>query len=370
MSVRDFYISEDKLFPGLIVGALLIESIFPAFAFVKYLIPGIVLFLGLSRARSYPLLVEKKIGQNFFIIVCMILYSFSSLAIRGQNFYSRFFVESFLMLAPLVALSFWNIRNNQERILKTCIYGCIVAYAVQVVYNLQTMGFVSLSEALRDSYMPTETGYIAFVFGLFFVHCFYNDKRKLLLLGVLVFLSFKRINFVAIPAALLMTAFLGRFNFKRIALIAVGINGLLILLLHNFFMGNLDDFIIEKFNMSPNVLSMGRQTILSTVNDYLKDSAGLGIGLGKSVDLLSNSIQIEGINNLHSDLIKIYIEFGILVFCIWIYSLYRINATSKAGLALTIYLNLLFITDNVSVYFFVMIIFYYLSTINSTEKYV
>jgi hypothetical protein len=322
-------------------------------------------------ASTGPLIIEKKVAQNMTLTTGMLLFSCLSLLIRNHHFYNRFFIEAFLLLAPLMALMFWKITHDYEKVLTVCLCGMVAAYIIQVTYNLQSMEFGSLSDAIQNSYMPTETGYIAFVFGLFFIHFFYHDRKKIWLLGILLILSFKRINFVAVPIAIILSGvFYNQKSIKLLPILALIMNALFIVLLRGFFLGNFDNIIEETFGIAPNVLSMGRQTILAEMNEHVKSISWLGIGLGKSVDLLSNSIQLEGINNLHSDLIKNFIEFGPVVFSIWIYSFYRINAISRTGLALTFYLNIIYLTDNVSIYFFVMTVFYYLIAVNNHKIHV
>ena len=96
------YIKQTHFFSVLFIGALILESILPALTFLKYLIPGLFVVVGLFSDAPPSTIVEKKAFQNFILVASIILFSFFSLLFRGQPFYSRFFIETFLILAPLI----------------------------------------------------------------------------------------------------------------------------------------------------------------------------------------------------------------------------------------------------------------------------
>ena len=61
-----------------------------------------------------------------------------------------------------------------------------------------------------------------------------------------------------------------------------------------------------------------------------------------------------------SDILKLSYELGIFGFLVWIACFYRINFRDTQTLILPLLINLLFITDNIFIYFHVMFPFYLL----------
>jgi predicted membrane protein len=92
----------------------------------------------------------------------------------------------------------------------------------------------------------------------------------------------------------------------------------------------------------------------------------MGDGIGFVTKTISD---IVGMNyNFHSDILKNFLEFGPVVFCLWVYFLYKINARNLKTLLYVIYTNVLFITDNVFIYFDVFFLFYFFITITLIEE--
>jgi hypothetical protein len=100
---------------------------------------------------------------------------------------------------------------------------------------------------------------------------------------------------------------------------------------------------------------MGRARLFSLLADRLPETPVLGAGLGRITHVLTT----EGawLTNTHSDVLKHYIELGPAMFAAWIGCFYW--ASRRRGtLALAVLMNVLFLSDNVSIYFDVMFPFY------------
>ena len=101
--------------------------------------------------------------------------------------------------------------------------------------------------------------------------------------------------------------------------------------------------------------SMGRAGLFALLSDRLPDAGILGVGLGRISHLLE--AERAWLTNTHSDVLKYFVELGPLMFAVWIGCFYW---TSRAAgtLGLAVFINVLFLSDNVSIYFDVMFPFY------------
>jgi len=108
---------------------------------------------------------------------------------------------------------------------------------------------------------------------------------------------------------------------------------------------------------------MGRRYLFANINSYFDVSwdnpPAFGLGLGR----ISDYLKIAGVSltNPHSDILKYFLEFGPLAFVLWIYGFYRLHLYNRYTIVLAVFLNVLFLSDNVSIYFSVMFLFYLLN---------
>ena len=102
---------------------------------------------------------------------------------------------------------------------------------------------------------------------------------------------------------------------------------------------------------------MGRKTFYSEVFNRAGNISWGGLGLGKIDDIMFNFFGIPV--NLHSEVLKLYFEFGIIIFLLWLFLLFYKNLFSLKAAIILMYLNILLLTDNVFIYFEVMFYFYF-----------
>jgi hypothetical protein len=218
-----------------------------------------------------------------------------------------------------------------------------------------------LFDAFTTSELPTESNF-AFQFGMFAIIFLQTGKKRYTLITFfLLLLSFKRIALAGVLIFLLL-ALVRKLSGKRInpagnkTLILV-FNCVLVGILFLFFTGAFDEFIEERFGMSSNFISQGRYNIYQDIFSYFGRIDLLGFGLG-SINMFLTAKGYELVN-LHSDVLKVFFELGPLLFIGWIYCFHK-WANSFLSACLAIYVNVLFFTDNVLIYFDVMFVFYIL----------
>ena len=211
---------------------------------------------------------------------------------------------------------------------------------------------------LIDSVSPTES-LRAFSFGLFAIY-FAGRRRywQFLLATVFALLAGKRIVAIALLGALAAAVTWRPNTAKKRAAItfaAVSVNLVLAIALLNLDQWGITNWIAEATGRSADAVMMGRGHLFALVTDRVGDVPVWGIGLGRITDILKN--ESAWLTNPHSDILKGFIEFGPVVFIVWIATFFW-QTSSRSSLALAVFLNTLFLTDNVSIYFDVMFLFY------------
>lgn len=243
-------------------------------------------------------------------------------------------------------------------------------------------GSFSLVEVLVFSKSETEhavTPNLGFVFGAVALFMAVR-KRWLWMLPplVLVLLSGKRIVMLGVVGAagwgLAMTVFAPRFQWVRRGqhVVIPGVSILALVLVLQFATGGFDVLIEKWTGLNPNLLSMGRRALYEI-------AVRQGVwtifpsGIGHTFNVLAPYVPITGSTLLHSDLLKIYIEYGLLLATALLGAFWLLCRGSIAVTVLMIYFLVLFATDNVSIYFdvvvFVFMMVFALSAAEQNEGY-
>jgi hypothetical protein len=121
--------------------------------------------------------------------------------------------------------------------------------------------------------------------------------------------------------------------------------------------GVYDQYVYEKTGFSLDRLLMGRKTFYSLALDNLGDFSWFGGGIGKIDDIIKDFYGIP--INLHSEVLRNYLEFGVILFVLWIVIIFYQATFSIKSTIFLCYLNILLLTDNVFIYFEIMFSFYF-----------
>jgi len=295
--------------------------------------------------------------SSFYFLVCSV-----NLVKGFSN--PRFYQEFYFVLSPLLfALLLFYLRpaKNYLRAVYLLFWGITAAFiAEKFPFFLDELRHPSiLVDAFLTSELPTESNY-AFEFGLFAIVFLERRNKTYSLLSLLfLLLSFKRIAiaavFIYVVLALFRKLFGQSFNpANRKGLIFLT-NCLVVGVLFLFFSGTFDEMIENTFGVSSNFLTQGRYNIYQDIFHHFGHIDFLGFGLGAINTFLSNTGY--ELVNLHSDVLKVFFELGPVAFVFWIYFFYKWS-NSFLSTCLAIYINVLFLTDNVFIYFDVMFVFY------------
>ncbi len=329
--------------------------------YLKYLIfPLFVFFLLFYK----NIVVKKFLVYNLVLYTGLIALNFVVTMYNGV-FHPRFLEESFLLIIPILTVA--AITGGKETNIKNAIDVFFVAYVLSFLLffwreliNVPKLikGFVT---AIRLSEFPTES-WLAFPLGLFTIYYFLEKRRWFFLISLCFFLlSFKRIALVGFIVVLgfwfLNEKVLKKsFQPKQFAKLLLGVNIIFVASVYLFVSGFFSIFVKRYFNMSINHLTQGRFVVYNDVLNQFSQDLWTGSSLG-SIHLYLRK-KYETFEYIHSDILKIVIELGVFSFIIWLLFFIVINIKGEKSVYIILFLNILFITDNVFIYFDTLFVFY------------
>ena len=199
---------------------------------------------------------------------------------------------------------------------------------------------------------------LAFVFGMYIIYYAYCKRwSNLIIAVVLMYCSEKRIAMLAAFVALMVMMILW------LALIIWGAVTVFVL----FYVWAICSGTLAYFCQGIGINTNGRIKMYTSVVEWFGNSTivfGKGLGI---VEKLLEYWKLVGFNNLHNDLLKFYIEIGIVGLSLYLLS-YGIaiklignkfgNKPMSLFLVVGIYTIALFATDNVSIYIIYLIPMY------------
>lgn len=207
---------------------------------------------------------------------------------------------------------------------------------------------------------PFESNF-GYMFALLAVFAWIARNRWLSLLSlVLAVLALKRI---AVLGAIVAVAFLllgerkGRWILNPFVMVVV--NLAIVAALLGYALGYFDSQILYLTGQSANQIGLGRRFLLSLpARDIMHAPAHFiffGAGPGQTYDLATAGALSYEKWGLHSDLVKILYEYGLVAWVVIIGLMYR-SARYALRVAF-LYVNILFVTDNTLIYAFFLCLF-------------
>lgn len=329
--------------------------------YIKYLLFIILItVLFLNKKMLINTLLYKNFKLYFFLIVFNLL-----IAILLNNLTFRFVEESLLIILPVLSalLLVGFHKLDIDKCITTYFYSYIAAFCIFFFTDLINIPRLlsSFINALRYSTFPTES-WMAFPFGIFVIYFIVEKKHRLALIALVFFLlSFKRISMVgfiiSIGSYFLLYSYLNlNFNRKKIVSYFLSLNLIFLTVLYLFINGFFTRIIYKQTGISINWFTQGRFQIYNDVINHFSDKIWLGSSLGSTHLFILQ--KYKDIAFLHSDILKIIIEFGFISFVIWLVYFMYINLGTKKSVPIILYINVLFLSDNVFIYFDTLFILY------------
>jgi hypothetical protein len=357
MKINGFY-----LFLIIFIISMLVAMIFPSLRYIRYFLPLLPVMMFSEYKRK--LAVDRSIINYFltFLIFYLLVIGYLLIVnLINWDISQRFFPNAVFILAPLTFVIFILPFFNPDKIglyVKSMFFMSVLIYLSEVGFNITDV--VSTIKSIATAHMPSEVATeseLGFVFGFFVLYFFLQKSSKLYLIMSLLFfiISFKRIVIagvlISLMAYLILKIF--RIDVKRhkvkLTLIALAVNLTIIYGAQLLVSGTFDQHVLEYTGLSSDAFLLGRKTFYTEVFEKFGSYNLAGLGLGKVDDALFSQLGYP--MNLHSELIKNYLEFGLIMFLIWMALLIYKNLFSNKAIVFLIYFNLLIVTDNIFIYF-------------------
>lgn len=297
-------------------------------------------------------------------------------------------VVVYLLAGGISTFLSFNAQTTAIKIMLFWLVPLLVAFALYVYFGenmlqIVDMQFVAscLIYLIPHIRFGIENGFaestFAFVFGAYLIYYAYK-KQWIYLIGamILMYCSGKRIAILAAAVALAVLFLLWIFrNHKKLAFTIWG----MVVGAVNFYIYLICSGTLGYFCQGIGINTNGRTKVYATMVEWLDSSVLLwGKGLG-IVEKLLGYWKFYEFNNLHNDLLKFYIEIGIIGVVLYLIS-YGVTfwliekkfgkAEMSLVLSMTIYSIVLFATDNVSIYIIYLIPIYsiYFAVLAAKEK--
>jgi hypothetical protein len=337
----------------------------PELRYTRYALPGALATLWLARRAQERSLLLLTAPLTTYAAMAAAVCVWSAVAIGvTSSFYPRFFEEALLLAAPLGAAMICASLKRDDS--EWPFYALLAILGIDYFWEI---GLATIVDAIRQPATFTadliqstaaSESVRAFSFGVLAV--FFLARRHLpgaVLSVLLALVAGKRIVVLGLLAALPLVFLAPSLERPRrralVTLVAVALNIATAMSLRNLDDWGIADRIQEVTLQSADVVLMGRAKLYALLADRLPATPVVGAGLGRITHVLE--AESAWLTNTHSDVLKHFIELGPVMFAGWIGCFYW-TSRRKSTLALTVFMNVLFLSDNVSIYFDVMFPFY------------
>lgn len=284
-------------------------------------------------------LYEKRrlrgIGKEYLLVFGGITFLFAITAIlqmiNGFNSYA--INEAVYYYTPLIFIIVYS-QISEEQDVETILNYLFVLYVIVFLKNFA--GQLTLANlkniSFANSYSPFESE-LAFVFLIFECFYLYMGKRKNAIISlILCILSFKRISMLAAIVFFIFSKWIvvKKAVNKKIVIVTTVVFVLLPVLTCLMLNDTLEAWFYQTFHVTLNEITLTRSSRIEAVinSDQIK------YGLGSVTTYLTKYLNaLHGSNfsnrNLHNDLVKIYLECGILGSIVFTYIYMKAASVSR-----------------------------------------
>lgn len=350
--------------------------------FIKYAIAAfwiILVFIKIILSNKNRSNYYKDIKFYFKLyIIPWIVFTINNLFIYGtgigvSDFFGRS-VSSFMTMIITVLVAFATVYLFEEKVIKYSIIVISISFIIITINGMINYGPLSVFKMIYEIlvYGSTSINFyevndLSYALGLLLIFYLFINKRRtnknLLMLTftfVFVGLGLKRIQIIALICVGIFVEFIKRIRSVKAKTNWINLTSAAVLILSYayvyFIKSGLFAEIIGKFGLN----TMGRLDFYTFISKYYEFNLSyLGMGLGFTSKAITT--YTSWTYTLHSDILKIYVEMGFIVFTFWIwYSLWRCykkilkNRSFIEAITyfiLTLYLFIMHFTDNTVGYF-------------------
>lgn len=299
----------------------------------------------------------------FFLLSALFLVQ---IFIVGDGLEQGYFFarDAFFMLLPIgVIMVLKEAIRDYKKTIDIILWSIIILGLLIFVKKISSLGSFNFVSILISSKSVFETPTAPFyaLAGLTAVIC--KKRIPFLILSFFCILASKRIVTLSYLVVLIFYFFnlLGFTKKKKyrivFALFVLAVNGLIILFMYRLGAGYFDDIIFEYTQLPTQTFTAGR----SQIYKYLflltpLKTLYIGNGIGYAPYLMQVKLQYIGLDLLHSDILRLFVELGVIAFSILIYTLYA-KAKGKIVYLLMLF-NIFLLTDNYLIYAEIMFFTY------------
>lgn len=398
-SVNDFKIEK---FVYIIIMTIAFTTQYGEFllpSFVQYFLALIVIIFGffnflVGKNKNNKNLTLKNMF-SMYLLPAILIHLYSIFMIMIGKIDKSFLCTNISSYIPILTAMF-SIYIFGKDALKLTLTSLILSWLISFGFAIIDRGIGVIPFAIMQGYFDNTTpilgvshNYLEFhdivlSFGLPVIYfIFKKDKFSkkdimfVLVCIIIMGLGIKRISVLGLLVSFIFIKYTRNKSINKINICKniVGIGLFILSFAFIFSLYNKD--IMLKITSTVNV--MGRNYYYDAIKQYGEFSISfLGVGRNSVTQILTQKYAYLRVGGVHSDILKMYIENGFIVFALWMfYYLFRLPKkiaknfnfkTMILYISVIIYTFILFFTDNVENYFIYQIFFcmvpvsYYLNT--------
>ena len=344
---------------------------------------GIFLFIILKRKNRSNYSSDSKFIFKAYFIPHLIIHLYTIVLIMIGKVDKGLFTTNMKVYVP-VLLTVFAVNIFGEKIYKYNCIALIFSWVFSVLSSTILKGFNIFPYAIIQSFSNSSNellnfgdlkknylelhdivlamGYIIILFLFSKNKIKKSDLLLIFILLIMSFLGFKKIVILGIIFVILYKSLLKFFKMKTKYKICILVGIIVFILCYLFIYILSSGNIFYDFIDNHNINTMGRVYYYKILLKYASFSPTfLGVGRNVVGDIFQNEITYSAAAGVHSDIIKMYVENGFVLFGIWCWY-YLVHMTKKYRkeydinsaifyFIVTMYTFTLYLTDNTENYF-------------------
>lgn len=317
------------------------------------------------------LILQNKEKFVFIVpIIGLIIYNFI-LVIFGQveSAYIGRMISNLYSMLIVVTFSLSSLYLFGKKSFRLMIYAIVINFFSLIIINMYLYGLDCFNQLYLsiigniNAINGFEVHDLTFAVGIICIILFLTHRNKyfyLIISLIIMLFGFKRIQLLTMFICLIVYFILKLIPFKNKCKCMFSIN-ILIITFSFIYIAMIKTGLLFQICNFLGIETMGRLTLYKWISDYFEISPlYFGLGMGSTFKM-TELLTTWGIYALHSDILRMFVENGFIVFFMWLsyYLIYlpffikknkKIN-TFSIYFFTTMYLFIIHFTDNTVLYF-------------------
>lgn len=317
------------------------------FGDVKYALAGVFALIYIIVSGRYSVrLCFDAVGRRYGLILSgfgiLLIITFVLQVVNGFNSYV--INEIIYFLTPIMFVWVYITRSNEKTIETTMDYIFIIFIVSFFTSSIDQLTFENIKNiSFVESYSPFESEK---AFAFLVLECFYllrNKKKKAFLALILCVLNFKRISLIFSILFFLFASWIRQKKVisKKIVLLSTVFFVLAPIITCSVLNGDFNSWFDAKFGISLAEFTLSRSQRIELVLNSDEICYGLGSVTPYITDVMNKIHGSDLVNrNLHNDLVRIYLECGIIGSIVFTYVFMKAASFSRNVFVLMCYIFL------------------------------